>query len=312
MQRLSQRDLEALLSYLQRIYAYSASGLEAFASGTVSTLPKLVPSDSVSYNEIDASSGEMLSLVTDPPASEYDPQAARVFAHYIHEHPRLNHYRHTRDGQAMKVSDFLSTSQWHRLGLYNEFYKELRDVEHQMAILLPAPAPRLIVLALDRSGREDFSEGDRILFNMLRPHLAQAYQNAEAATRAQRESGQLKWALEGSERGVIALCTRNRVRWSTQQARRWVSEYFEPPLRADRLPESLRSWVEHQRWLLVGANRSIPPPHKSLIVKRAGKRLKVRLVADDSQEDSLMWLLGSLIRSRRSWFMRPKARPTSR
>jgi DNA-binding CsgD family transcriptional regulator len=288
MERLAQRDLDALLLCLRELYGYS-SDIEAFTSRAISALPEVVRSDSISYNEVNTLSGT-ISAKTDPPTSEYPPEAGQVIQRHLHEHPLLKHYRKTRDGRALKVSDFLSQRRWHRLALYNEFYKQIRGVEHQMTIIFPAAKAYLIGFALDRSGREDFSERDRLLLDLLRPHLMQARQHAEAAARAQRQSEALRQGLEGSERGLIILSEDNvgRVVWATERAKRWIEEYFEPPRRADQLPESLRGWIEHQRHSLlwgVVVNGLVPPPCEPLVVKRAGKRLVVRLVvADDSEE----------------------------
>jgi hypothetical protein len=69
----------------------------------------------------------------------------------------------------------LSQTRFHRLGLYNEFFRRL-GVEHQMALVLPAPSPLLIGIALNRS-RPDFSEEERTRLEITRRHLVVAYRN---------------------------------------------------------------------------------------------------------------------------------------
>ena len=156
-----------------------------------------------------------------------------------------------------------------------------------MAIILPAPEPLVIGIAVNRSSR-DFSERDRLLFNLLRSHLIQAYQNAESATRSRRDLALLSRALEEPDRGALVLAEDDRLRFCAERARRWLSEYVEPSRRADRLPESLRRWVEHQRSLLSKDN--VPPPREPLVLKRAGKRLVVRLMSDHSEDRHLLVL----------------------
>lgn len=51
---------------------------------------------------------------------------------------------------------------------------------------LPKPPHSVIALALGRSTK-DFSERDRLLLDLLRPHLAQAYDNAATLARLRRE-----------------------------------------------------------------------------------------------------------------------------
>lgn len=283
MERLSQRDLQTLLSYLREIYAHH--DLESFAANIVSMLPKVVPSEWTSYNEVDPQS-QKVNVVMEPLPSDF-PDGEQVFEQHISEHPLINYYQQTHDGRALKISDFLTQSQFHRLELYNEFFRRL-EVEHQMAVTLPAPTPLVIGIAVNRSGA-DFSERERLLLSLLRPHLLQAYHNAESATRLRQELAQLRRALEESDRGVISLTRKDRVQFCTERAQQWLSEYFEPSRRADRLPESLQHWIQYQRSLLT-KDSDVPPPRKPLVLERAGKRLVVRLVEDSSEDGRLLIL----------------------
>jgi len=124
-------------------------------------------------------------------------------ARHMPEHPLITRYHQTRDGQAFKISDFLTRSQFHRLGLYHELYRRVQ-VEHQIAFVLPTPPPLIIGIALNR-GRRDFSERERLLLNLLRPHLVQAYRNAEAVTQLHQELTAVRQALETLALGVIVL-----------------------------------------------------------------------------------------------------------
>ncbi|MBV9455019.1 MAG: hypothetical protein JOZ19_13025 [Rubrobacter sp.] len=108
-----------------------------------------------------------------------------------------------------------------------------------MAVTLSAPAPLVIGIAFNRSGR-DFSERDRLLLDLLRPHLIQAYHNARSSTQLRQELARLRWALEESNHGMISLSDKDLVQFCTECAQRWLLEYFERSRRADRLPESLQ------------------------------------------------------------------------
>ena len=56
-----------------------------------------------------------------------------------------------------------------------------------MSIVIPKPPHSVIALALGRGGK-DFSERDRLVLDLLRPHLTQAHDNAAALTRIREES----------------------------------------------------------------------------------------------------------------------------
>ncbi|HEY7678549.1 MAG TPA: helix-turn-helix transcriptional regulator, partial [Candidatus Methylomirabilis sp.] len=265
-------DLRALLEFLKGNYALR--DLETFARHVVHTLPKVIGSEITSYNEVDPRRRRITAWQIPPPPDELKP----VFDQHIPEHPIVTHYQRTRDGQALKISDFLTQGQFHRLGLYNEFYR-LLDVKHQMAIRLAAPPGLVIGVALNRS-RRDFSERDRLLLNLLRPHLIQAYHNADAVTRMQREITLLTRGMEALERGIICLAPDGRVRLATSRARQWLAEYFGPARRrGGRLPEVLQRWVRHQGRLLASADM-VPSPRQPWEMEREGKRLTIRLLAE--------------------------------
>lgn len=137
-----------------------------------------------------------------------------------------------------------------------------------MAVTLPAPVPLMIGTAVVRSGR-DFSERARLLLNLLRPHLVQAYHNARSSTRLRQELAWLRRVLEDSNHGVVTLSDKDRLQFCTECAQRRSLEYFEPSRWADHLPESLQRWVKHQSSLLWG-NGDVPSALEPLILERTG------------------------------------------
>jgi DNA-binding CsgD family transcriptional regulator len=84
----------------------------------------------------------------------------------------------------VKLSDFYSARQWHSTGMYTDRCR-LMGVEHTLMLCLPEPASRTagpgrhLRLYLDRGSGPDFSERDRALLVLLRPHLHQAYLDTE-------------------------------------------------------------------------------------------------------------------------------------
>jgi DNA-binding CsgD family transcriptional regulator len=84
----------------------------------------------------------------------------------------------------IKIADFYSARQWRSTGMYTELYRP-QDVEHELMLTLPVPPGtppgpgRTVRLFLFRGAGPDFSEADRALLTLLRPHLHQAYLDAE-------------------------------------------------------------------------------------------------------------------------------------
>ncbi len=93
----------------------------------------------------------------------------------------------------------------------------------------------------------------------------------------------MKQTVETLDRAVVVLGKGARLQWCTERAELWISEYFGPGQDASHLPDDLLRWVEHQRSAFMG-ERDIPLPLHPLVIKRAGKRLLVRFVADTLED----------------------------
>lgn len=164
MERLTNKELRALLQFLRE--CYDICDLDTFAHRVISRLPKIVPSEITSYNEVNPRR-KRIRVTFNPSNIDPSPDARKFFDLHMPEHPLIEHYIQTRDGRAVKISDFLSQRQFHRLGIYHDFYRCL-NVEHQMSVNLPAPPPLVVAFALNRD-RRDFSERDRLALNLLTP-----------------------------------------------------------------------------------------------------------------------------------------------
>ena len=278
MERLTNKDLRALLEFLKE--CYGVCDLDAFAQRVISKLPKIVPSEILTYNEINPRR-RRARVMWHPSTAQPSVESTTAFEQHIREHPLIMRHQKTRDDRAYKISDFLSKSQFHRLGFYNEFFRPL-SVEHQIAFCLPAPLDMDIGIALNRALR-DFSDRERLCLNMLRPHLAQAYRNAEAVTQMQAQLVLVQHTLEKLDQGVIVLTRDGRVTLANALAIQWLADYFgSRSLSGMRLPENLRRWLSHQETLLA-AKDDLPPPRKPLVVEREAKRLVVRHLCEAAQ-----------------------------
>jgi DNA-binding CsgD family transcriptional regulator len=82
----------------------------------------------------------------------------------------------------LKIADFYSAREWHSTGMYTDLYRR-KGLEHELMLTLPARPGRgpgrTLRLFLFRGPGRDFTEADRALLTLLRPHLHQAYLDAE-------------------------------------------------------------------------------------------------------------------------------------
>ena len=106
------------------------------------------------------------------------------WAHYWDSQP-CSYPDRTGDLRSIvKVEDFYSARQWHSTGMYCDLYRP-RGIEHELQLCLPEPPAqtnrpgRTVRLYFLRGPGPDFSERDRAVLTLLRPHLHHAYLEAE-------------------------------------------------------------------------------------------------------------------------------------
>jgi DNA-binding CsgD family transcriptional regulator len=210
VERLGPSDYEAVLGFLRQLYA--PERIDAFPRRTLKGLSRLIESEIITYNEIDPRRAHAYLL--QEPAGVIAASQIASFEHFTHQHPLITHYVRTRESKVRKISDFLTLTEFRRLDLYQEFFRDV-DINYQMAVTIPSSPTLVIGIALNRK-RRDFSERDRSVLDVIRPHLVQAYRNsseraaleerAETAERALWSSPARSLSrLSGREHEVLAL-----------------------------------------------------------------------------------------------------------
>ncbi len=196
--------------------AHAFETLDEFRGGIPALLRAFVPADSASYNEMDDE--PLGSWWTVDPQIEVSPDQVRRFVELAGENPVLDYMRRTRDGRPRRISDFLTRREFQRLPVYRDFYGQI-GAEFQVALSLPSRPPVVIGLALTRS-EEDFSDQEVALLGAARPHLIQAYRNAELAAAREATIAALEAGLEDVGAAVIVVDGYGRVDMATPSGRR--------------------------------------------------------------------------------------------
>lgn len=274
MERLSQHDLQSILTFLQGCYAIQ--DFETFVNQILCALPQVIPADFVTYNEMWPTLGQSNNWLN--PAELNTSAREQIWVQHMHEHPVLTHAQHTSNGQALKITDFLSRHAYHRLGLFNELYRPI-GFDDWLGISIPTPAspPLVLGISLMRS-TSDFTEQERLLLSLLRPHLMQAHKNAVVFSQLQHALAQATQTFEHLDYGVLILSADGRVRLTNAPARQCIEAYFgDAGHRTDDMPEVLQQWVRHQQAHLC-CQDDAPPPRTPFTVERDGKWLVVRLL----------------------------------
>jgi DNA-binding CsgD family transcriptional regulator len=205
---LQRQDVQGALALID--VAYSANSPEEFARPIVEALARLVPGEIVGYNERELASHRLLVAAETPDVAPSDDVVDAVTT-FCGEYP-LSMQRHRSEIRALKISDFASARELHRLDYYNHALKPL-GIEHQLRLWLSAPPGIARYFYISRRVAEgDFVERDRDLLELVRPFLVALHQrfdvqiadetNADGLT--SRETEILAWVARGKTNQEIA------------------------------------------------------------------------------------------------------------
>ncbi|MBW4583319.1 MAG: helix-turn-helix transcriptional regulator [Tildeniella nuda ZEHNDER 1965/U140] len=285
MESLSLSDTQNLHQGIQKLY--TLHNLDTFGVDALSILNQLVPSDiptfHVTYVRTRQTSDTHL-----PGFPGFTPEMKRVRLQHFDEHPVIHHMPQTLNG-VYKVSDFVSQKKLHCLeGFYQQFLR-LVNIEDQMVFFLPnansgnwcnlaQTDATLVGFALHRTQR-NFMERDRLILDLLRPHLFQAYSNAQHYQRLQQDLSQLQQSL--NPLGLMILDTEGQVQFVTPQAIVWLEAYFAKPTGNFQLPDHLWAWIKHQ---VTSAQTDLPKACLPLRIEQTDKQLVIRLVVEPGNQ----------------------------
>ncbi|MGO9822166.1 MAG: response regulator transcription factor [Solirubrobacteraceae bacterium] len=250
MERLSAKDLRTVLDVSHELGAIDDP--DRFRLRLLSELRRLVAYDIASWNVVSPGIQRARIGAVDPIDCRIDGDEELLGA-YLPQNPLV---RAADPARVLKFSDFLTLRELHRLDLYDAVYRE-REVERQIAFILPAPEPEVLGIALNRR-RPDFSERDRGILEAARPLVVAAYEHAILVTKMRATLSALELAAESAGEALIVLDPSGRIQHATRSARaqlRALPGADQP----GRLPEPLASWSEAQR-CAAAARPSSPRP----------------------------------------------------
>lgn len=145
-------------------------------SATLDGLRSLLGCAAVSIGVID-STDQTASPWQDLPidAGDGDPELLAVFfRHYWDCVPCVYPDRTGDLDSVIQISDFYSARQYRNTGMWSEYFAPSGTAHHMTACLAGAPGRTLRLAAFRGAGR-DFTDRDRTILWLLRPHLYQLY-----------------------------------------------------------------------------------------------------------------------------------------
>jgi DNA-binding CsgD family transcriptional regulator len=198
--RVSQPDLRALAGIVSEDRP-DVPAEDGLSHSLLADLTSQIRCDVIAFAGFDSERQETWPGQFMPDGGTVVADAAPVqWQHYWHCQP-CSYPDRTGDLRSIvKIADFYSARQWHSIGTRCGINQPLR-FERALMLTLPAtpgPVPgrgRTMRLFFFRGPGRDFSERDRALLTLLRPHLHQAYLDAKRRRRPVSRLTPRQWDL---------------------------------------------------------------------------------------------------------------------
>jgi DNA-binding CsgD family transcriptional regulator len=199
MVRLRETDFRAALELLGAMQEASRD-VASFARTGVERLPRLVASEFSTLSICHLASGrrEVYGL----PAGALSADERAAFDRHFHTHPLVRFHGYQGGAVAQRISDSVPFAEFRESALYNEYYRRVR-IDHALALPIYVRDGLLVSFVLNRA-RRDFSDRERALLDLLRPHLAKLYRSTSAlSSLTAREAEVLRWVAAGKSDAQI-------------------------------------------------------------------------------------------------------------
>jgi DNA-binding CsgD family transcriptional regulator len=284
METLSHTDILALNHAIGEIYA--ARDLESFYSVVFSSIREIISHELCSFNDIGLAPTRFLKII-----SRSQTHIDAINKHrpalnaYVHEHPLFSHV--TSD-HVFKTTDVAPKNKFKATAIYNEFYRHL-DTETQIGFSMPVSRETASLLVLSRSDT-DFSERDRLLLTLLKPHCINALRNVTEFGQVQLQRDLLLRGAEQQRQGVVLYRKGGLIMGISELAREMCSRYF-TVICAEGcvLPEAVEQWLatETRPEFVHQVERN------ALVIEKDGKRLTIKLTNDITSGDCILLMTES-------------------
>jgi DNA-binding CsgD family transcriptional regulator len=258
---LAPGDSERLLRFVAE--AESFGGDHPFSGEFLTQLGRLVPADWVGYMDCGGCAGDY------GPGPHFQRSGDEGFSSAIDwaavmpvveaECPIFE--RFWQGGfSTLKISDFLTKRELYRTPTYTLVLEPcgLRDM---LELRLHSAQPgRTMRFGFDRGGG-DFSARDRIVLDLLHPHLVRLLRASEARQR-------LRAALalhESTQAAVVLLEDDDRVAFASTAARELLDRYLGE--NGVGLPDAVASWLRERRRAATGEPLRIDAGERALVVE---------------------------------------------
>lgn len=180
METLFHKDILALNKAIGDIYA--VRDMDSFYRQVFASLKSLIPCDTISYNELTRQYHFTKGMHDTSVHHHFFKKVLHIWNDLVRQHP---FHGHLHEERAIKTSDYAPIKRFKDTDLYNEYYRHI-DVENQLSAGLSTNKERPVIFCLNRKS-SDFSERDRLILTLLRPHIIAAMRNVKEFCRLRLE-----------------------------------------------------------------------------------------------------------------------------
>jgi DNA-binding CsgD family transcriptional regulator len=211
-------DLKKLSEATLQLYSPELS-LGNFTDHAYRFLSQLTPCDLINFGDLNPGAGTLDATCNVQPADW--TQAVEGFGRCMGNYELFSFDPTVYGGRPFFRNDFFTAREFRNLDIYSECFRLLGANNHA-AVHVASDDGHIRYFALERSGRVDYTERDRILLDLAQHHLANARRLAVARQRARpliatspanfchagftpRESDVAFWLTQGKTNAEISL-----------------------------------------------------------------------------------------------------------
>ena len=238
MRSLSERDAAALLEVTAELA--SLDDAQTFPPAFLALVARLLDNDNACYCELDRRNRRVIL------ESSWCDGVDEVYVDDVleeHEwdllatHPVCSRRLSSGDWTTPHtISDYLTRREFHRLPLWNELYRSL-GIEYWLDMGLPMRhGHSRVFISVDDT--HDFGEREKLLLELLEPHLERRAREVEATAAAVEALASVTEAGDEA-RGVVLATARGTIEFASPRSRELLHRYF--GVTNGSLPAALRS-----------------------------------------------------------------------
>lgn len=200
----------------------------------------------------------------------------RLFNASPAEHP-LSHLLTERPFKIEKFSDFVTTREFKKTAIYNEFFR-LIDILHQTAFVVTTDTGAAITCAINRL-KPDFNERERLLLQLLAPQLAASIRTSIELRKMNERQCLYDGALAKLARAIVGVTRNGNISFASEFGERLIVKYFGESGTGKTLPQQLADWIPSAS--ASSRPEALSTPH--FICRAGGSQLRIDLLSTEQQ-----------------------------